>query len=212
MAEHDGLEHGLFRQTVGFGLDHQHGAFGAGDDEVEAARLELRDGGVHDELVVDVAHAAGADRTLEGDAGNREGGRGADHRGDVGIDFGINGEHVNDDLHFVEESIREKRTDRAVNETAREGFLLGRTAFALEEAAGELARGIGLLDVVDGEREEVLAGLGFLLGDDGRENHGVVHLADDGAGSLAGDFAGGERYVVITKAKALGDFVEHGHG
>ena len=71
---------------------------------------------------------------------------------------------MNDDLDFVEEAVREKRANRTVDQAGGERFLFGRTAFALEEAAGDLAGSIGLFDVVDGEREEVLAGLRFLLG------------------------------------------------
>ena len=80
-----------------------------------------------------------------------------------------------DDLHFVVEAFGKQRADRAVDQARGERFLLRRATFALEEAAGDLARGVGLLDVVDGQREEVLAGLGVLRGDDGGQHDGVVH-------------------------------------
>ena len=67
-----------------------------------------------------------------------------------------------DDLHFVEEALGEQRADRAVDQARGQRLLLGRAAFALEEAAGDAARGVGLLDVVDREREEVLARTAFL--------------------------------------------------
>jgi hypothetical protein len=35
VTEHHGAEHDLFRELLGFGLNHQHGVGGAGDDEVE---------------------------------------------------------------------------------------------------------------------------------------------------------------------------------
>lgn len=41
MTEHHGIKHGLFGQAVGFGFNHQHGAFGTGHDEIEAGFLEL---------------------------------------------------------------------------------------------------------------------------------------------------------------------------
>ena len=37
VAEDHGAEHDFFGQLVGFGLHHQHGGFGAGDDQVELA-------------------------------------------------------------------------------------------------------------------------------------------------------------------------------
>ena len=91
--------------------------------------------------------------------------RRADHRRDVGIDFRIDRQHRRDDLHFVVEAVREQRAERPVDQAAGQRLLLGRAALALEEAAGDLARGVGLLLVVDGQREEVLAGLRRLGGD-----------------------------------------------
>ena len=42
VAEHDGAEHHFLGQLVGFGFDHQHRGFGAGDDEVRAATSRAR--------------------------------------------------------------------------------------------------------------------------------------------------------------------------
>jgi hypothetical protein len=81
-------------------------------------------------------------------------------RGDVGVDFGVQRHGVDHHVHFVEEAFGEQRADRAVDQAAGQGFVFAGLGFALEEAAGDLAGGVGLLDVVDGQREEVLAGLG----------------------------------------------------
>ena len=86
---------------------------------------------------------------------------------------------MNDDLHFIEEAVREERADRTVDQTARQRFLFGGPAFALEEAPGDAAGGVGLFNVVNGKREEVLTGLGFLLADNRRENDRVIHAADN---------------------------------
>jgi hypothetical protein len=59
-----------------------------------------------------------------------------------------------------------------------QGFLLGGTPSALEEAAGDLARGIGLLLVVDGQRKEILARLGRLRRHRGDEHHRIVEAHD----------------------------------
>ena len=212
VAEHHGFKHRLFGEDVGFRFNHKDGALRAGHDEVETRVLELFGGRVENEAVVDVADAAGADRSAEGNAGNGERGRGADHRRNVRIHGGVGREDVNDDLNFVVEAVREERTDRAVDETRGERFLLGGTPFTLEEAARDLARGIGLFDVVDREREEVLAGLRLLLRDDRGENDRVVHAADAGAGGLTGNFPRFERDVVVAETEALRDLVEHRHG
>ena len=84
--------------------------------------------------------------------------------GNVGIDLGIDRHHRRDHLHFVEEAVGEQRPDRAVDEARGQRLLLRRTSFALEKAAGDLAGGVGLFLVVDGQRKEVLAGLRDLRG------------------------------------------------
>ena len=61
------------------------------------------------------------------------------------------------DLDFVDVAGREERPDGAVDEPRGENFLGGGPAFALDEAAGELAGGVGLFAVIDGEGEEVAA-------------------------------------------------------
>ena len=83
-------------------------------------------------------------------------------RDDVGIVLEVVREHGDDDLRLVAEALGEQRADRAVDQAGDQRLLLGRTAFALEVAAGNLAGGEGLFLVVDGQREEVDAGLGVL--------------------------------------------------
>jgi hypothetical protein len=58
------------------------------------------------------------------------------------------------------EAGHEQRADRAVNESRGQGLFLGRAAFTLEVAAGDAARCVVFFLIVDGQREEVLAGLG----------------------------------------------------
>ena len=72
-------------------------------------------------------------------------------------------QHGADDLGLVAETRREQRPDRPVDEPRGQHLLLGGAAFALEEAAGDLAGGEGLFLVVDGEREEILPRLRLLL-------------------------------------------------
>ena len=94
------------------------------------------------------------------------------------------------DLDFIEEAVGEQRADRAIDEARGERLFFRGPAFTLEEATGDAARGVGLLDVVDGQREEVLAGDRFLGGHGGDEDDGVAHRDDDRGAGLAGDFAG----------------------
>ena len=67
----------------------------------------------------------------------------------VGVVLLVEGEHRGDHLRLAQEALREERPDRAIDQARGEHFLLGLAAFALEEAARDLAGGEGLLLVVD---------------------------------------------------------------
>ena len=82
-----------------------------------------------------------------------------------------------------------------------EDLLGGGPAFALDEAAGELAGGVGLLAVVDDEREEVAAVVGLAF-DGGDQDHGVAVADDDGAVGLLGEFAGFEDEVLAPNGRS----------
>ena len=78
----------------------------------------------------------------------------------VGIVLQVMAEHGDDDLRLAAEPVGEQRADRAVDQARGQRLAVGQAAFALEVAAGNAAGGEGLLLVVDGQREEILAGLG----------------------------------------------------
>jgi hypothetical protein len=144
VAEHDRAQHHVFRQLVGFRFDHQHRALRTGDDEVEARCLDLVTRRVQHVGVVDVRDARGTDRAVERQARHGQRGRRADQRGNVGRDVRVHGQHVDHDLHFVVEAFREQRAQRTIDQARRQRLMLRRTAFALEEAAGDLAGRVGL--------------------------------------------------------------------
>ncbi len=109
--------------------------------------------------------------------------------------------HRRDDLHVVIEAIREQRTDRTIDETRRQRLFLGRTAFTLEEATGNAARGVRLLDVVDRQRQEVTAGRRLLGGAGGDENDGIAHRDTHGGFGLPCQLAGldGDRVRAVRE-------------
>ena len=176
MAEHDGLEHLLLGELLGLGLHHHDGIARAGNDEIEVAARHLVDHRVEDVLAVDEADAGGADRAEERHARQRQRRRGRHHADDVGIVLHVVGQHGDDDLGLVLEALHEQRADRPVDEARGQRLLLARAAFAFEEAAGNLAGGVGLLLIVDGQRKEIDAGPGLLLEDHGGEHAGLAVL------------------------------------
>src|SRR5207244_3121750 len=76
------------------------------------------------------------------------------------------------------------RAQRSVDQTGGEDLLLRRTPLALEEPAGDLARGEGLLLVVAGEREEIDALSSRRQGRGGDEDDRLTELDERGAAGL----------------------------
>ena len=212
MAKHHGAEHDFFAELVGFRLHHQHSGFSASHNQVQLAVHQLALTGVEHVLTIHIADAGRANRAIERDAGDRQRSASSDQGGDVGRNLWIQRQGVNDHLHFIEETFREQRANRAVNQAAGQGLEFARAAFTLEEAAWDLAGGISLLDVVDGQREEILPGLGAGTRHNGCEDHGVVDVDEHSAGGLARDLAGFHRDRVLAPLKGFGDFVEKAHG
>ena len=89
--------------------------------------------------------------------------------------------------------------------------MLARLGFALEEAAGNLAGSVGLLDVVDGQRKEVLPGLGGLGGHHGGQHHGAFDRHDHGTAGLARDFTGFQHDGLVAPLERLADFIKETH-
>ena len=141
---------GLHDRVVHLGLgkllpepfDHDDGLVGGGDDQVEVAVLHLGGGREGDVLVVDPAEPDGADGSHEGDLGEDQGGGGADDREDVGIILAVGGDRPGLDLDLVAEPLGEEGPDGPVDEAGGEDLLGGRPPLALDESAGEPARGV----------------------------------------------------------------------
>ena len=188
-AEGDGAQHDLLGELLGLRFHHQHAFAGAGDHEVEGGVRQVLLQRVQDIFALGIADAGGGDGAEEGDARDGQRRRGADQGDDIRIVLQVVAQHRADDLGLVAEAGREERADRAVDEAGGQHLLLGRPAFALEKAAGDLAGGEGLFLVVDGEREEVDPRLRLFLGHGGAEHDGLAIGGEHGAVGLAGDAA-----------------------
>ena len=119
------------------------------------------------------------------------------------------GEDRRDDLRVAAEILRKQRADRPVDQAGGQRFTVGQAPFALEIAAGNSARRERLLLVVDGEGKEILAGLGLLGGDDGREHRGLAPGRQHGAVGLAGDASGLERELAPAPVEFFAFNVKH---
>ncbi len=183
----EGLRHHLFRDLGGARLDHHDRVLGAGHEQVQLAlRLEVGVRGVHDELPVPVADAHRADRALERDVRDVEGGRRADDRQRVGVVLHVRREQEADHLRLAGVALGEERPQRPVDHPGGQDLLLVRPALALEETAGDLAAGVVALAVVDRQGQEVEADARLALRAGGGEDDGVAQAHEDGAVGLLG--------------------------
>ncbi|MNN28472.1 hypothetical protein D3C81_1420440 [compost metagenome] len=156
------------------------------------------------------SNAGCADRAIERNAGDGQGSRGTDHRSDVRIGLLAGGNDGADNLHFVHEAFREQRTDRTVDQSRGQGFFLGRTAFTLEETTRDLAGGVGLFLIVNGQGEEAFAWIGLFGTDHGHQYGDIVIDGDQyGAGRLTSNTARLEGNGRLTELEFL-DYRVHG--
>ena len=188
----EGIEDDALVDFARAGFDHDDRVRRTGHDEVEVGEIALRVGRIDDDLAVDVADAHGGDRIREGNLGDHQRRRGGVDGEDVGIVLAVGGENEGDDLRLLPVALRERRAQGTVDQTAGEDFFLGRTSFALEEAARDASAGVGVLLVVDGERHEVAEDDAFFVAGGGEDDR--VAVADHaGAVGLTCDRTGLER-------------------
>jgi hypothetical protein len=113
-----------------------------------------------------------------------------------------------DDLYFVIKAVREEWANRTIDQPAGQNFLFGRPAFAPEKAAGNLARGISPLLVIDRERQKILARRSVLRADHRDQHDGVFHAYEHGAGCLARDLARFEGQLVAAPRECFLDMFQ----
>src|SRR6185437_7550210 len=147
--------------------------------------------------------------SVERNARERERRGGADDRRNVGIDLGIDRDNRRDDLHVVVKAVGKERPDRPVDETRGQRLLLRRATLALEEATGDLAGGVGLLLIVDGEWKEVLSRPRLLRGDRRDQHEGVTETDHHRTASLARDLACFERQCMGAVSDRFPDGIRH---
>jgi hypothetical protein len=190
VAVHHGAQHHVFRQLVGFRFNHQHGTFGTGHDQIQFAGLQFGGGRVEHILAIDVTDARGAHRAVKGRPDRARAAEAPISAGMSESTSGLADITVATTCTSLKKPSGKQRANRTIDQATDQRFLGRVVRLALQEAAGNAAGGIGLFLVIDSQRKEILAGLDFVLGHHGDQHHGVVHVDDDGAGGLAGNFAG----------------------
>ena len=178
---HDALVHDLLGNFLRLGLDHDDLLVGRGDGGDHAVALALFLGGVKEVLLTVPAEDDAGDGAVERHVGDRNGGGGADHGGDLGAAVAVNAQHFAGDDDVVAQVGREEGTHRTVDQTGGENGVEAGLALTAHEAAGDAADGVELLVEVDGKREVVDAVLRAGGGGAGDE-HGGLAVADQNGG------------------------------
>ena len=208
VTKHDSAQHDFFGQLKRFRLDHQHSGFGASYDQIHDAVFALGLSRVQDVFAIDISHTGRAHGAVERDTRNGQGGRGADHGGDVSVHLRIQRNGVYDHMHFVVKTFGEQRTDGTVNQTTGECFKFAGFGFALEETARYFAGSVGFLDVVNGQRKEILTRFGTFGSDDSSEYDGIVNSDQHRSAGLASNFTGFHGDRVLAPLESFAYFVE----
>ena len=124
------------------GLHHADGVGRAGHHQIDGALVDLLVGGVDHPGTVDLGHPHRAHRAPErgfGQAQSRRGARQGQHV--VGIVL-VHGEHRGHDVRLFVEALGPQRPDGPIDEPRVQDGLIAGPAFFLDEAAGDLARGV----------------------------------------------------------------------
>ena len=159
------------------------------DREVQRRDLSLLFRRVDDEFIVDAADAHTGNRSHKRDIGNGQRARSTEHGRELRLVVRLDGKDRGDNLYVVAEALREQRANRAVNQTGTQHGLARRTAFALDEAARNLAGRIHLLLIIDRQREKVNA-IARLSRGRGRHEHDRIAVTyEHGAIRLLGHLA-----------------------
>ena len=155
MGETERLHHPGLRYVFGPRLHHDDGVVGSGYDEIQRRPVQIGEGRAEHELIVHETDAHGADRSVEGEVGYPERGRGPADRQDVGIVLAIRGQQQTGDLRFTAPATWKQRPQRTVDQAAGEDFLLVGPSLPLEEPPRNPARRVEALAIVHRQRQEI---------------------------------------------------------
>ena len=166
----DGVNDRLFRDFLRARLDHHDAVHGADDHQVQLARALLVVSRVDHELAIRLPDAHRANGAVERNVRDAQCNRRAVNASNIRVVRAVSRKHHGDDLGLAAEAFREQRTDRTIDLAAGQNLALARTSFALDESARNASGGVGVLTVVNGEREKVDALARVGVGAGGGEN------------------------------------------
>ncbi len=179
----------FFGNLSGAGFNHDQAIAASGHDEIHTALLSLFVGGVDDVLTVQQPDTDAGNRLFEWNFRQGQSGRRASDGKHVRVVVGIGRQHESDHLCFVAPPRWKQRANRSIDDATGQHFLFGRLPLAFEKAAWDPARRVGVLTIVDRERQEVdsFAGTCRIAGRD--EDNRVAQPDEHGPVGLLGQLA-----------------------
>ena len=193
MSQLDRFENVLLADLAPAKLDHVHLVGMAAEHEFHVAVFQLRDRRVDHQLPIDPPDAHRADRLANGHPADGQRRRRPDHAQQIGIVLLIVRQHHGLDQDFVLEIFVEQRPNRPIDHPHGQDFFVRRAAFTLEEAAGNLARRVRLLAIIDRQWKEINTGPRRAR-DHAHKNRRLAILQPHGTGRLPRNPAGLHRH------------------
>ncbi len=206
MTELDGGDHVLFGHFVGLAFDHHDRVLGCGNQKLTVAVLLLLVGRVRDQLPVDPRNTHASDRPCPWDGTDVNRRRCADHRQDVGLIDRVRAHDGCNHLCLGHVAIGKERAARAVDQPRGKHLVVAKLALALEEAPRDLARCIGLFDIVDRQREERLPGPRLFRPTHSDQNHGLATAHQHRAGRLLCNAARLDGDLFVTNLNGFSNY------
>ena len=209
MPKHHRAQHHIFRQLHGFRFDHQNSRFSACNNQIQLGGFQFGQSRVQNVFAIDISNTRSTDRAVKRDAGNRQGGGSTDQGRNIRIDFTLGGHDGSNDLHVIVKTLREKRAQRAIDQTGSQDFLLGGTTFTLEETTGNTTRSVSPFLVINRQREEVLAGLDAFGANHCHQHYRVIQANHYGARRLAGNLPSFQGQCVTPERNTFFDMAQN---
>ncbi len=169
MCHFEGFHDLGFRELERPTFDHHDRLAGTRDGEIDIGELELLERGIEDPCPFHPADSHRGDGAVPRHLGYRQRRRGCRHAQHVGVVLLVGRQDVDEDLDFVLEALGEERPDGAVDDARRRDLFVGGPALTLQKAAWDLAGGVGLLAILDGQWE--VRKVGHIFGDGDRRQH-----------------------------------------
>ena len=207
LTEVHSSKHVFFSDFLGTRFNHRDEVLRAGDGQLKIGVLHFGVSRVHNELArfLVAANAHASSGALKGSAAHHQSGRGAHNANDIGGILAIAYKRCSNNVNFLLETLGKARTNRTVNHASRQRAKLRRTSFAFQVAARNAANRVHLLNVVNGQWEEVIVLL-FARDNRGHQNRGVTLAHQHSTRSLFCQLTGLELVLLAVKLELFNNF------